>query len=259
MKILHLSDLHLPQPGETLWGLDPFERVDRCLEDMARLHGDAAFCVVSGDLADKGVPDSYDWLVDRLGRFAIETVLMIGNHDDRATMRARLPGLMDDGRGFVQGLRQTEAGAFLFLDTFKDGTSAGAYCPERQDWLRTQLAGSAGGPVYIFMHHPPFDIGIAYMDRIKLEDHAAFAEIIAGHDVRHIFFGHVHRPVFVTWRGIACNALPGTNHQVPLSRADLGTSYSIEPPMYGVVLIEEEQTTVHLDACLDRAPAQMDW
>ena len=28
MKLIHLTDLHLVPPGETLWGLDPFARLD---------------------------------------------------------------------------------------------------------------------------------------------------------------------------------------------------------------------------------------
>lgn len=109
------------------------------------------------------------------------------------------------------------------------------------------------------MHHPPFDLGIPYMDRIKLEDADAFAGIIAGHDVRHIFFGHVHRPVFVTWNGIPCNALPAAAHQVPLDRERAGTSYSHEPSMYGMILMQDTKTVVHLEAALDRRPADMDW
>jgi hypothetical protein len=97
------------------------------------------------------------------------------------------------------------------------------------------------------------------MDRIKLEEPDAFADVLSSHgDIRHIFFGHVHRAAYVNWRGIPCTSLPGTNHQVPLKRESIGgTPYSIEPPMYGVVLIEKGQTTVHFEACLDRAPAEM--
>ena len=256
MKLIHLTDFHLVPPGEVLWGGDPAERVDRVLEDVAAQHGDADLCVITGDLTDRGQPEAYDWLVERLDRFPLETVLMIGNHDDRAVMRERLPGLLDDGNGFVQGERLTSEGTLLFLDTFKGGTSAGQFCARRQAWLKSRLE-AADGPVWIFMHHPPMDIGIGYMDRIKLEEAEAFGELIAGHDVRHIFFGHIHRAAYVNWRGIPCTALPGTNHQVPLDNAALGTRYSFEPTMYGVVTISGPDVIVHMDACLDRHQANM--
>lgn len=259
MKLIHLTDLHLGPPGEQLWGLDPYDRADRVLTDIAARHADAELCVITGDLADGGDPGAYAWLAERLSGLPLETVLMIGNHDDRARMRAVLPGLMDDGSGFVQGVRETDAGALIFLDTFKGGTSAGQFCETRQAWLRARLAEHAGRPVWIFMHHPPFDIRVPYMDRIKLDDAEAFGEICRGADIRHLFFGHVHRPCYVNWQGIGCTALPGTNHQVPLDRPALGASYSIEPAMYAIVHARPDGVIVHMDACLDRSAAEMDW
>jgi 3',5'-cyclic-AMP phosphodiesterase len=258
MKFIHLTDLHLCAPDERVRGLDACERAGRVLDDIARWHGDAAFCVISGDLANNRDSQAYRWLAGRLARFPLRTFLMAGNHDERAAMRAELPGVMDDGQGFVQGVHQTAEGVFLFLDTLKDPTvTSGAYCAARRTWLRARLAEAGGRSVYLFMHHPPFDIGIARMDRIKLEQPAAFAEILApedgGHDIRHIFFGHVHRPVYVRWRGIPCTALPGTSHQIPLVEAAAGP-FTVEPPMYAVVLIEGDSVVVQMDAPLDRHP-----
>lgn len=252
MKLIHVTDPHLGAPGEPVWGLDPCERLDRVLDDIARLHGDAAFCVISGDIANDGDPRAYRWLAGRLAGFPLRTVLMVGNHDDRTALRAEQPGVMDDGQGFVQGRHATREGVFLFLDTLKDKTvTAGEYCMARQGWLRERLAEAAGRPVYIFMHHPPFDVGIGRMDRIKLAETDAFSEIIAAHDVRHIFFGHVHRPVCLVWRGIPCTALPGTSHQIPLVEAAAGP-FTVEPAMYAAVLIGEGGAIVHMDAPLDR-------
>ncbi len=257
MKLIHISDFHLITPGQPLWGLDGHDRVDRCLEDIARWHGDAEFCVITGDLSDNGEPEAYKWLSDRLQGFPIETILLTGNHDDRAAMIAGFPNHLPDENGFVQSSRRTGEGLFLFLDTLKGEGSAGAYCEQRQAWLRGQLKDAGDDPVWIFMHHPPMDIGITYMDRIKLEDHEAFTEIINGRNIRHIFFGHVHRALFVNWNGIACTSLPGTNHQVPLVRESVDTSYSFEPAMYGVVLIENDSVIVHFDAPLERGSADM--
>ncbi|MEM9139418.1 MAG: phosphodiesterase [Pseudomonadota bacterium] len=259
MKIIHLTDLHLPAPGSDLWGLDPFARAASALDDIARHHADADLCVISGDLANHGDPGAYAWLGGKIAAFPLETVLMIGNHDDRAVAAKTLPSLARDGAGFIQCARDLGPFRLLFLDTVQGETSAGAYCQRRQDWLAAELSAAEGRPVVIFMHHPPFDVGIPYMDRIKLEDHAAFGSLLGGHDIRHLFFGHIHRPCFVTWQGIPCSALPATAHQVPLDRPAMGTSYSIEPPMYGVITLTEEQTIVHLDAWADRRPADMDW
>lgn len=258
-KFIHITDLHLKPPGEKLWGLNPQERFDHCLKDIESWHDDAEFCVISGDLADAGEPGAYDWLRDRLAAFPLPCHLMIGNHDERETFKAHFPDTPVDPDGFVQHAFDTSAGRFLLLDTFKGGTSSGEYCNKRQSWLRTQLDTAGDAPVWIFMHHPPFDISIPYMDRIKLEDHQAFAGLTAGNaNIRHIFYGHVHRPGYVNWQGIPCTSLPSINHQIPLSPDSIaGIPYSDEPPMYAVVLINENQVTIHFDAFDHRQPADM--
>lgn len=181
---------------------------------------------------------------------------MLGNHDHRARYRAAFPDAPCDENGFAQHAHETGGGLFLFLDTWNGGKSpAGEFCPARLDWLDRQLDAAGGRPVWLFMHHPPCDIGIPHLDRIKLAEAEAFAEVLAGaRNIRHIFFGHVHRTVFVHWRGLPCSAIPGTNHQVPLVRDSVGTAYSREPAAYGVILLEHGQTTVHIDTCLDRFP-----
>ena len=183
---------------------------------------------------------------------------MIGNHDNRDVFLEAFPAAARDAHGFVQSALDTDQGMCLFLDTVKGPVSEGQYCEKRRDWLTGQLEQAQDRPVWIFMHHPPFDVGLPYMDRIKLEDPEKFAQVLSAHgDVRHIFFGHVHRAAMVNWRGIPCTALPGLNHQVPLVSESVGGSYSVEPPMYGVVLIDGDSTIVHFDACLDRTPVEM--
>jgi 3',5'-cyclic-AMP phosphodiesterase len=256
MKIIQVTDPHLVPPGETLWALDASARFDRCLDDIERWHSDAEFCVISGDLTDRADPSVYQWLRDRLEVFPLKTFLMIGNHDDREVFRSVYPKVACDPSGFVQQSHKTRHGVFLFLDTNKRaGVSEGQYCEARHSWLKNELEKADGEPTYIFMHHPPCDIGIPYMDRIKLEEPEAFADTLAtGKNIRHIFFGHVHRSAYVGWQGIPCTCLPGTNHQVPLVRASVGTAYSQEPPGYGVVFIDASQVAVHFDAYLDRFP-----
>jgi Icc protein len=256
MKIIHITDLHLVPPGEKLWGLDPFGRFDAALNDIAAHHGDADFCAITGDLAERGEAAAYELLRDRLKHFPLETHLMLGNHDDRANYLSVFGGA--DENGHVQKAFARNGSHFLFLDTLKGPpSSAGLYDAPRRAWLARQLVAAKGKPVYLFMHHPPFDIGHALMDLIKLDDADDFAPLLQGHDVRHIFFGHAHRTISGVWRGIPFSALPSLNHQLPLVGGAVETVYSDEPPMYAAVLIGNGMTVVHSDAYLHRSPAQM--
>jgi 3',5'-cyclic AMP phosphodiesterase CpdA len=253
MKLIHITDIHLVPPGQRLWGLDPFARLDAALDDIATHHGDADFCVITGDLTERGDIAAYALLKERLAGFPLATHLVLGNHDNRAHYRN-----VFGGEGYVQHAVEREGAHLLFLDTLKGPpSSAGLYDAPRREWLSDQLAKAGDAPVYLFMHHPPFDIGHALMDLIKLDDAEDFAALLRGHDIRHIFFGHAHRTISGSWNGISFSALPGLNHQLPLVGGSVETVYSEEPPMYAAVTISNGMTIVHSDAFLNRHPAQM--
>ncbi|MDP9137766.1 MAG: phosphodiesterase [Pseudomonadota bacterium] len=260
MKIIQVSDIHVGRPGELVWGLDPAARFEACLDDVLAYHRDAAFVAITGDLAERGEVASYETLRTLLAKFPLPVHLMIGNHDDREAFQRVFPQAPRDGNGFVQFQVSARERQFLFLDTYKSpDTSAGAYCAERCAWLREELQAAArrDAAVYLFMHHPPFDIEHRLMDRIGLQEADRFAEAIGDVPIRHIFFGHAHRPISGQWRGIAFSAIPGTCHQLPLVGQSLPTVYSHEPAMYAVIHLSADRTIVHSDAFLDRKPASM--
>jgi len=257
MKFIHLTDLHLTSPSLGLNGSNPSDRLDRCLRDIENWHHDAEFCVLSGDLSEFSEPDAYTWLRDRLESFPIPCFLMIGNHDDRTVFQSAFPNHPKDTAGFVQHVHTTGDQVFIFLDTVKDGKDVheGQMCPDRLTWLKKQLIAAGDKPCYIFMHHPPFDIGIPYVDNIKLVETREFAETLtSGRNIRHIFFGHVHRMTYVNWHGISFTSLPSLNHQIPLIAASVDGEFCNEPPAYSVVLAEPEQLTVHFNTFLQRDP-----
>lgn len=255
MKFIHITDLHLMPPGELLGGIDTAARLSRILEDIAAWHSDAAFCVISGDLADEGSLDAYGWLKDRLQAFPVPCFLMLGNHDDRQNFLSVFDGHPRDQGGYVQHSHAAEGARFLFLDTLTGGPGVheGELCDQRLAWLEQQLEAARDAPVFLFMHHPPFDLGMRFVDDIKLRQPEAFHRALQrGRNIRHIFYGHVHRMTYVNWRGYPFTSLPSTNHQIPLIPDRAGSDYSDEPLAYGVVQVSDDQLTVHFDAHLDR-------
>jgi 3',5'-cyclic AMP phosphodiesterase CpdA len=210
--------------------------------------------VITGDLAHRGEVGAYALLREHLARLAMPVWLIVGNHDLRANLRAVFADAPRDGDGFVQCVVNTPVGLFILLDTLEEGQNWGSFCARRRAWLQAALRSAQQSPVFLFMHHPPFDCGIPCLDRIGLRDGAAFAETLRGHPVRHLFFGHYHRPVTGSWRGIPFSTMRGTNHQVPLDFLTVDyVPKSHEPPAYAVVFIEAEQVTVHFHDYLDRS------
>ena len=257
MKIIQITDTHLIPRGKVLHGLNPCELLEACIASIKEFHADAEMCIITGDLTDQGHPKAYHDFRKILQQLPMPYHPLIGNHDHREIFAEIFPEVPLDEHGFVQQMLKTEQGRFLLLDTVKHKKDEGTYCEKRGAWLRTQLEESGRTNVYLFMHHPPFKIGIPALDRIKLQDGAERIQQIVSDfsNIKHLFFGHVHRPISGSWYGIPFTALWGTNHQILL---DLATedylTYSHEPPAYSVIQLEPQQTTVHYQHYLDNSP-----
>lgn len=257
MKFIHITDIHLVREGAPLYGNNPLERFDACLRDIEQWHRDAEFCVITGDLSDIAEKEAYELLKSRLAAFFLPCFLLIGNHDDRAVFQSVFPDHPTDPNGFIQYRHETAEGVFIFLDSTKDGHDVheGQLCPARLDWLKAQLIDAGTKPVYVFLHHPPFDIGIPCVDEIRLIEADGFADALAhGRNLQHVFYGHIHRMTYVNWRGIPFTSLPSLNHQSPLVEASVDGDICDEPPAYGVVQIDQDQLTVHFNPYLQRTP-----
>lgn len=256
-KFIHLTDTHCVNPGDNLYGLNPAQRLSAAIDNLlSEGHDDAEFVVVTGDLTHWGDPAAYQVFAEQMERLPTPVELVIGNHDNRQAFLKQFPSAHRDVNGFIQGYRDTPVGRCLFLDTVLAGTHAGAYCDKRLAWLDEQL-GNAPGEVMLFMHHPPFHIGLPRLDTICLADHQAFTDVVLQHQskVKHLFFGHVHRPLSGSWIGIPFSTLFSTNHQVAFSLDDdPQLTGSHEPPAYAVILAGHETLLVHTHQFMDRSP-----
>lgn len=257
MKFIHLTDTHVIGGGRILYGSDPARRLKLAVDSINSEHGDAAFAIVTGDLTHWGDKSAYEVFAEQIGQLTMPVHLMVGNHDDTTAFVGHFPNTQRDANGFVQYAFDTPFGRAICLDTKQERSHAGAYCQPRLDWLRDQLTQTKGS-FLLFMHHPPFKVGIAAMDAIMMLDAEAFHEVIAPHKerIRHLFFGHVHRAIFGDWRGVSFSCMRGLNHQVALDlSADPGDiAGNLENPAYGVVLLDEDCVTVHMHDFSDQSP-----
>ena len=255
MKIIQVTDAHLVPGRREMHGVNSFERLSACIQDIELNHQDAELCVITGDLSHKGQIDAYRDLGKILSELSIPYRLMVGNHDIRANLLSVFPDVPTDPNGFIQSSIDLDAGRLIFTDTVEEGQKFGSFCMDRAQWLAAELEASQGRPVYLFLHHPPFDLGLPNMDRMRLiEGDELLARTIAPYDnIRHIFFGHVHRPTAGSWNGVSFSSFRGTAHQVALRLEETPLLVrSHEPPAYGVILLNEISTVVHFHDFLDQ-------
>ncbi|WP_454740185.1 phosphodiesterase [Cupriavidus necator] len=253
-KYIHLTDTHLVKDAGTLYGLNPKQRLLQAVEHINRHHADARGAFITGDLTHNGHDNAYAHLRECLDTLQMPVYPILGNHDSRANFQQNFPLIQRDAHGFVQYVVELEQHTAIFLDTNEPGVHWGVFCQQRAQWLRAALE-KASKPVLLFMHHPFFPIGITSMDHISLRDTRPFEAAIAGLESRiaHCFFGHIHRPIFGTFRGMPYSTLRSTNHHVALVLQDqsLDIVGKNENPQYGVLLLGGTQVLLHLEDYID--------
>ena len=259
MRFVQITDIHLVPHGQLLHGLDPVERFEKSIADINQYSDDLQFCVITGDLTDRGDIPSYQILREILQDLKIPYHLILGNHDRREAFLKIFPKVPQDSNGFVQYKIDLAEGLLIFLDTLDEGKNSGVYCERRGQWLRQHLHEAADRPVYLFMHHPPFNIGFPSLDRMKLDNAEDFADILGTNsNIRHLFIGHVHRPLSGSWRNIPFSALPGTNHQIATDfKSVTPMPYSHNPAAYAFVHLDDDCSLVHLHNYLEHYPRRL--
>ncbi len=215
---LHLTDLHLSVGANHQAKADLLARIADAIPGL-RIPPD--FVVISGDLADRGDPDSYAALRPMVDAFPVPVVLALGNHDRRAGFHATFSATAHDGPHdhdtVLAGLH------VITLDTAVPGRVSGALDAGQIDWLKGAMARHAELPKLIVAHHPPMtEPGALPWTCLDAASSDALAEALAGHRVTGILSGHIHMNRFSLWRGVPLVVSSGLHSTIdPLYDAGL--------------------------------------
>ena len=250
MKFVIITDPHFVPEGERLFGLDPQANLTRAVEVINRDHPEIALVILLGDLTQRGEREAYASIAATLAPLNAPLIPLTGNHDSRERLREALPQADRDPGGFIQALRVFDDASILTLDTLDEGggTSAGYLCAERLLFMEQSLhEAPADRPLLMFQHHPPFDVGLKGLDRIKLRNpDEEWAVIARCRRPDYLFLGHVHRPVAGLWRGIPFHIQRGVSHQVAFEFENKdGIPGSYEEPDYALAEVGPDGIVIH--------------
>jgi 3',5'-cyclic-AMP phosphodiesterase len=246
-KLVWLTDLHLVEPGQD-WpqGIDPLAGLRACLDEIRVQHADAARVVISGDLIQLRNPRAYSTLRRELAQMPMPYRLLVGNHDDRSALLATFPEIVPVG-GFIQSAEDVDCARLLYLDTLaSDRSHHGELCSARVTWIAGQIHASRERPLLIFMHHPPCDIGVPALDRLRLLGNEELAGLLRKRSApTQLFCGHVHRNASGLWAGHSFATLKSPHVQFELDMIGQKLVRSKEPPGYGVILLSKSDVAVN--------------
>ena len=250
LKFIQISDLHVLQAPQKIRGIDPRARLEVAVDCIRNDFADVEFCMVTGDLSDDGEVASYQEARRILDGLPCPWHALMGNHDGRHShAQAVLPDLPWRADGSLQYGMDTSVGRFVVLDSSVGGdVDSGRLSASRLAFLHAELqaAQDVGSNVFLFMHHPPFNIGIDWLDKMKLENSDEFWGVLKDFpNILHMFFGHIHRPTNGSWHGIPFSTVRATAHQVRLRLDNAAPEFTNEQPSFAVVLADDQQVVIH--------------
>lgn len=221
--LLHFSDTHLIGGDNLLYGTADAD--GHLSERLAALEASGArpdAMVFTGDLADTGDAAAYAKLrrlVEPVAqRLETKLIWLMGNHDDRSTLRRELLGLPADDAPLddvidLDGLR------LIILDSTVPGAHHGELSADQLRWLAGVLSVPVPLGSILAMHHPPIPCVQERATVVELRDQKALAEVIRGSDIRTILGGHLHYSTSAMFAGIPVSVAAATSYNQDLNVA----------------------------------------
>lgn len=234
MTILaQLSDLHLADGDPA-----PTRALREAVTTVLALTTPPDAVVLTGDLTDHGRPEEYSLLREEIERLPMPVYPLPGNHDDVGAMLAAFPELPGPNYAVkVDGVR------LLCCDSTIPGQAGGDLSDP--EWLEATLAEEPDTPAVVAMHHPPYAIGVPWLDRIGHASPGRLASVVERHpQVVRIVTGHVHSPSLHTFAGTVATTCPSTYRQLFINPGG-ASALRAGNPGYALHLIDETGAVTH--------------
>lgn len=247
--IAQLSDIHISARGDGAVDDDsgPVRGLRAAVSSLLGLAVRPDCVVLTGDLAENGLPAEYARLRALLSPLPMPVYPIPGNHDDRAALRAGFaggPAGLAEGPdwGPVQYAADVAGVRLVCCDSTIPGEPYGRLDAERLEWLDKTLAAASDLPTVVATHHPPYPLGIRFIDGIGLRDTPAFAAVIRRHpQVVRVISGHVHRGSVGSLGNTVSVTCPSTYQQLFLDLSRPGrAAMTGEPAGYALHVIDGE-------------------
>jgi 3',5'-cyclic AMP phosphodiesterase CpdA len=205
--LAHISDLHIGQDRND-GGARALRRARETVDRLNRIGGELDAVLVTGDLADHGLPEEYAAVRELLATLRFPVLVCPGNHDDRT---AYLADLLREPHvdGPVNRVHRLGGYTIAMCDSSIPRQNEGFLDDDTLTWLDKVLAENED-PALVCFHHPPVELGIPFVDGIMLQEPGRLAEVVDGHDnVVAVLCGHAHTGATTTFAGRPLVVAPG--------------------------------------------------
>lgn len=192
VRLLHVTDPHLfGDESQRIYGVQTAASLRKVLVEAFRAETPRpAAILATGDIADDLSAEAYASFRAAVGAYGLPVFCLPGNHDQPSLMLECV-----NDRGFQYG-GTAEFGDWgaVFIDTQVPGRPEGRVRADELRRLDADLTAFDGRPILVCLHHPPRQIGSAWLDGVGLLNADEFLAVVARHpSVRLVLGGHVHQ------------------------------------------------------------------
>lgn len=221
VQLLQISDTHCYAQDSTPleWttpAIYPNQHVTRVLQHLSTHYAHYHALLISGDLAQQEVPETYQRLNAQLTQFPLSIHVLMGNHDTTSLAHTYL-----ERRFWSPAFIQYGHWHLLMVDTNRPQQPDGHLSTEQYQALDQYLATiPAQDYVVIVMHHHPMPIQSAWMDVMGLQQAEQFWQWAAQYPaIQAVLHGHIHQEFtghyhYANGRNVAVYGTPATSVQL---------------------------------------------
>jgi 3',5'-cyclic AMP phosphodiesterase CpdA len=237
--LAHISDTHF-DGSERNAG-----RAARVMDHLNNLPHPVDAVLVTGDIADHGLPAEYEEARKVLSG-PHPMLICPGNHDNRAAYRNVLLA-REGGDTQINEAHRVAGATFALCDSTIPGEDGGFLADETISWLDAVLGEAPDDPAFIGFHHPPAMLHSPFIDAIRQRGERRLADLISRHPhVVAILCGHAHTPAATTFAGRPLLVAPGvvSTLKLPWEHGDV-LDYALPPALAFHILDDDLRLTTH--------------
>jgi Icc protein len=236
--LAHVSDIHIHDERS-------LERATRVMSYLDDLPGDLDAILVTGDLADHGLPEEYEQ-VAKLFSGSRPVLHCPGNHDVRGSYRELLLG-ESASDGPINQVHRLGGAVFAMCDSSIPGRDDGFLADETLTWLEAVLADAGDAPVFVCFHHPPVLLHEPTVDRIKQHGEDRLAALVRRYpNVAAVLCGHAHTGAASAFASRPLLVAPGVVSTLMLPwETDKIVDVDLPPAIAFHILDDDRRLTTH--------------
>jgi len=227
-----------------LRGVTTAASLQKVLDHYAASEWRADRVFITGDLIQDDSPGAYERFRDLMLPLKLRMHCLPGNHDVRDLMR-KVCGLPPFS---YCAYEEVHNWLMISLDSCVAGEAGGKIASDELDRLNDIVNSSSAQHVVVCLHHPPIDMGSAWLDTVGLEKGDEFLQHLQSlTKVRLTVFGHAHQAYDDEHNGVRVICTPSTCRQFTPGSEEFTVDDC--PPAYRRITLHRDGS-IHIELIL---------